>query len=123
MKTRSRGSWLVLTLVALCLSAAAFFGGEKQAEAVSGDWGIVRQAYLYDECIYAVFVANQLDVTITGVGVRAQFADSYGGSLGTYNLVGDSFIEPWTTDVLGWRIPAICKTVESARILKSVAAY
>lgn len=123
MKTRSRASWLFLSLLALGLSAAAFFGGEKKAEAVSGDWGIVRQAYLYDDCIYAVFVQNQLDIAITGVGVRVQFLDNYGSGIGVYNLVGDAYIPSYTTDVLGWRIPSICRSVDDARVLKSVAAY
>jgi hypothetical protein len=123
MKTRNRLTWLLFSFVALAISLGAFFGGEKQAEAVSGDWGIIRQGYYYDECIYYVFVRNELDVNINGVGVRVAFRDSSAKGLGTYNLVGDTFVAPWTTEIVGWRIPEICSYVEQASILKSVAAY
>jgi hypothetical protein len=123
MKTRSNTSWIAATLVGLGVFAGAFFGGEKKAEAVSGDWGIVKQSYLYDDCIYVVFASNQLDVPITGIGVRSQFYDSYNNSLGVWNLTGEAYIGSWETDVVGWRIPSICKTVDTARIIKSVAAY
>lgn len=124
MRTKSNTSWVATALVGLGVFAGAFFGGEKQAEAVSGDWGIVNQAYLYDpDCIYVVFAANQLDITITGIAVRSQFFDGSKNSLGVFNLAGETAIAPWTTDVVGWKIPKICNSVESAKILKSVAAY
>lgn len=123
MKTKTRSSWLVLALAALGFMVAGFFSGEKKAEAVSGDWGIVKQAYLYDDCIYAVFAANQLDVTILAIGVRTQFFGSTGGSLGVWNLVAETNIPSFYTDVVGWRIPSICSSVDSAKIIKSVASY
>jgi hypothetical protein len=124
MRTKSNTTWIAASLIGLSVFAGAFFSGEKQAEAVSGDWGIVNQAYLYNpDCIYVVFAANQLDVPITGIGVRSQFFDSSKNSLGVYNLTGEASIAPWTTDVVGWKIPKICDSVESAKIIKSVAAY
>jgi hypothetical protein len=123
MKTSSNTPWIATTLIGLSVFAAAFFGGEKKAEAVSGDWGIVKQAYLYDDCIYVVFASNQLDIAITGVGVRSQFYDSSNNSLGIWNLTGEAYIESFQTDVVGWHIPSICKSIDTARIIKSVAAY
>jgi hypothetical protein len=123
MKTKSNTSWIAATLVGLSVFAAAFFGGEKKAEAFDGEWGIVKQAYLYDDCTYVVFASNQLDFTITGIGVRSQFYDASNISLGVWNLTGDTNIPPFQTDVIGWRIPSICQNVDTARILKSVAAY
>lgn len=123
MKSRPRGARWVALFLLLGVGLVSLGWGAGDAAAVNGEWGVVRQAYLYDDCIYAVFVSNQLDTKITSVGLRAQFLDGRGASLGTYNLTGDVEIEPYETDVVGWRIDAICKTVEEARILKSVAGF
>lgn len=123
MKTRTRGPWLFMMLFFLAVSAAVFFGGEKKAEAVTGEWGIINHVYAYEYCAYGVFVRNELDVSINAVAVRVRFVDSAGLPLGTYNLAGKANIPPWTTDVLAWKINEICSNVYDAKIIKSVAAY
>jgi hypothetical protein len=118
-----RRSWRLAALFGCLAAGLALTSLPGPASAGDGEWGIVRQSYLYDDCIYAVFVSNQLSAPIKTVRLRTQFFDGDGKSLGTYNLSGETNIEPFATDVVGWKIDSICKSVEEARILKSAAGF
>ena len=93
------------------------------ASAISGEWGFTRFAYSSEDCAYLVFLRNELDQVINHVEMQVQFFDAKGKSLGIYALAADTWIQPWTTEMIDWKVPEVCGSVDRAKIVKAVASY